>query len=342
MVYEKRVLVLKQTDNACTNSNKSLSAICRIEKEYGLCSLHLTTLNCPYTNGEYYLFVIDSSFYPHAFNLGKIARATGLYFAKEPNIEKGVAVGLCSVKEHIPLTIAFSKEDCFTFSKEQFSKIVAEYFIEERKNQSRKEREITLHQDVSTQKELEKSTYDDEAVATENYYENDISFTQNLKTFEDIDCGNLQLENDLPFDASQTEKTKNDQNDNCIQNETDLNKCKTDKSTQPYYRKVKNELTAIFSKFPKEECLEKLFCESSFVKINYSSDKFYVVGLIKEDKQEKYICYGVPGKYSPEPPKELKGYCTFIPLSIFNVCGDGYWMMFQDAFTGKCITPITA
>ena len=61
------------------------------------------------------------------------------------------------------------------------------------------------------------------------------------------------------------------------------------------------------------------------------------MGVIKEDNLPKYICYGVPGAYSETPPKELDGYCTFIPLSVFDIMGDGFWMMFQDAITGECI-----
>lgn len=61
------------------------------------------------------------------------------------------------------------------------------------------------------------------------------------------------------------------------------------------------------------------------------------MGLTEEKGRPKYICYGVPAKYSPYPPKELAGYCTFIPLSIFEMKGDGFWMLFQDAKTGECV-----
>lgn len=365
MEYEKRVLILKQTENHCSLKNKPLSAICRIEKEYGVSTLHLTTLNCTPTDGEYYLFVVDSNACLHAFNLGKDTRASGLYFNKEPSTDKGVAVGICTVRDDIPITVAFAREQSFNYTKEQFKKAVAEYFLEVKKNKNRKKTElkptptptlesapkslyekpdITQQENLSPKDETPQNQYDDEAVATENYFdkEQEFIFDERLKTFEEIDCGNLQFENDLPFNESKTETIKNSQGSYSVQDETDGNKRKTTKTNKSYYQTVKKELTALFNKFPTEDALEKIFCESSFVKINYSSDKFYVVGLIKEDHLEKYICYGVPGKYSPEPPKELKGCCTFIPLSIFNICGDGYWMMFQDALTGKCITPITA
>ena len=91
--------------------------------------------------------------------------------------------------------------------------------------------------------------------------------------------------------------------------------------------------------FPEEPALSKIIPESRWAKINYSSDKFYVVGVINENEKEKYICYGVPAKYSAKPPKELKGFCSFVPLSYFDMKGDGYWMMFQSAITGECVKP---
>ena len=81
-----------------------------------------------------------------------------------------------------------------------------------------------------------------------------------------------------------------------------------------------------------------MFYDSTFVKIAYAEDKYYVVGLVKEEQKEKYICYGVPGEYSTTPPKELKGYCSFVPTSIFDMQGNGYWMMFQCAITGECLS----
>ena len=83
--------------------------------------------------------------------------------------------------------------------------------------------------------------------------------------------------------------------------------------------------------------MENIFKDSRFAKIAYSENKYYVVGVIKENDMEKYICYGIPDKFSEHAPKELEGYCSFIPLSVFELDGNGYWMMFQDACTGECL-----
>ena len=75
--------------------------------------------------------------------------------------------------------------------------------------------------------------------------------------------------------------------------------------------------------------------DSDWVRIDFGKNKFYVVGVIREGKKPKYICYGVPAEKRGEPPDALKGYCSFLPASLFDLDGKGYWMMYQDAETGK-------
>ena len=106
---------------------------------------------------------------------------------------------------------------------------------------------------------------------------------------------------------------------------------------EPYYLKVKKDLDDLFTKYPKEEKLEKAVQGSSWVKIFYNEEKYYTVGLVREGGKPKYICYGIPAKYSVAPPKELDGFCSFLPLSLFDLKGDGYWMIYQDAETGDCV-----
>ena len=167
------------------------------------------------------------------------------------------------------------------------------------------------------QKEQVQEIYNDEAVATENYFDKDIEYVSN----EDVD-----------YACECQEKTQEDKPSfDLLQDAT------TDGKGTKYIDNAREELDGIFEKFPSHEGLEKLFPLSKFAKVSFAPDKYYVVGIIIENGQEKYLCYGVPGKYSEKAPKELASYCTFIPVSIFNLTGEGYWMMFQDAITGKCV-----
>ena len=164
----------------------------------------------------------------------------------------------------------------------------------------------------------------------------DQSIEKRLNLLKECEYG-LQFENELPNSCCQEKTQENRADADFNQDETLADLCQEDSRKHPYFRSVKAELTQIFCKFPKEEPLQTVFPQSEWARIHYSDQKYYVVGVVKEKGKEKYICYGIPATYSPEPPQELKGFCSFVPLSLFDMKGKGYWMMFQDATTGKCV-----
>ena len=85
-----------------------------------------------------------------------------------------------------------------------------------------------------------------------------------------------------------------------------------------------------------EELLEQIIPFSKWVKIeNEDGDNYYVLGLIYENDQVKYICYGVPGMYSENPPEELKGYAEWLPIDSTKEKEFGYWITYQDAQSGE-------
>ncbi len=104
-----------------------------------------------------------------------------------------------------------------------------------------------------------------------------------------------------------------------------------------YYDKQEKELQSVLNKNPPDDELNKAVDGGRFVRIYYGENKFYTVGVIKEKGKPKYICYGVPAKYSKEPPKALKGYSSFLPTDVFDLKGAGYWMMYQSAQDGSCV-----
>ncbi len=343
MEFFKKSIVLKQTEKGYSQDGKLLSGIARVEIESGVTDFYLTLINAlPLQDAVFKAGVLNGKVLT-VLELGK--RPTSLHSTLENfNEKEGFAVGLFVEKDDIPLTIAFAKEQSCNLSLTDFKKAVAEKCLLERKS---KQKSAVIATDITTdittepqpvQEKTALSPYDDEAVATVNYYDLDRENDEfdKIKEIKDV-----RYEDELSFVGSQEKTQQVADFSNCFSDETDLDfRAKTEKE-QPYYRTVEKELNNIFGRFPAETCLETMFPESKFAKINYSSDKYYVVGLVKENGKEKYICYGVPGTYSPEPPEELKGYCSFIPLSVFCLKGDGYWMMFQDAVSGKCINCTT-
>ena len=100
---------------------------------------------------------------------------------------------------------------------------------------------------------------------------------------------------------------------------------------------MKADLDALFLQHPAEEELAKSIPLSRWAKIAFGEGKYYAVGIIRDETHVKYICYGVPSERRGEPPEPLRRWCSYLPLSVFDLNGKGYWMMFQDAVTGACV-----
>lgn len=105
-----------------------------------------------------------------------------------------------------------------------------------------------------------------------------------------------------------------------------------------FFELIGEQIDELFSKYPSEKYLESIISNSKWVKVDFENNgKEYVLGLIYENDAVKYVCYGVPGKRSVAPPKDLEDYNQWVPLDFSNVNGEGYWLMYQDAMTGDSI-----
>ena len=108
------------------------------------------------------------------------------------------------------------------------------------------------------------------------------------------------------------------------------------KVDESFYASISDDLDKLFSTHNEEEFLCQIIPFSKWVKIeNEENDDYYVLGLIYENDEVKYICYGVPGIYSQNPPHELKGYAEWLPLDSTKETEYGYWITYQDAKSGE-------
>ena len=349
MNYFKKVLILKQVNEGFSLNGKTASAICRIETDSFITSFNFSTINlCSLESGEYFVFILDSNNNLTMHNVGIKLSTFTLTLEDLPLLVKSISVGIVYVKNDIPTLILYCTDGEKAKAVQDFKKLVVERCILERKKNEKVEKvtEKVIEQPCLTQEKVNNNvvekeptsleqTYNDEAVATENYFEQ--SFEEKLKIFEELDNEYLRTEFVNNNIERQEAEKKEQFNFEIFANEE--NSCDSQNYTEqnPYFNQAKKELEEIFVKFPKEEDLERCVPNSRWAKIYYKENKYYVVGVVKENKKEKYICYGVPSKYSPTPPKELDGFCSFIPLSVFDMKGDGYFMMFQDAVTGECV-----
>ena len=97
---------------------------------------------------------------------------------------------------------------------------------------------------------------------------------------------------------------------------------------------IGNQIDQLFATFPEDTQLSNIIPDSKWVKVDYENNgKEYVFGLIYENDEIKYICYGVPGNIDELPPDELMPYSQWLSIDDNN----GYWLMYQDALTGDNI-----
>lgn len=372
MGFIKKILVLKEIDEGFSISGKRLSGICRIEQENGVAELFLTLINVATKSGfTYWLCITDACEKHHFFALGARPTSFKSILPQTFAINGAIATGIFCIKDNLPIAVAFAREDGFDFSICEFKKAIAEKCLLDKKEQEKTnlppiienlkqhpkidEIEPTIQppyppspqpdvtktppQEFPSPEKPEQQIYDDEVVATENYYQIDQQIIKKLNTVKEWTYEKVRIEDGEPDFFGAQKETQNRLYADGIENEKNSCTCRQNQNEQPFFTIASKELDNVFDKFPPEQNLQQLFSQSKWAKINYSADKYYVVGIIKEKGKEKYICYGVPAPFSENPPEQLAGYCTFIPRSVFDVKGDGYWMMFQDALTGKCVTP---
>ena len=94
-----------------------------------------------------------------------------------------------------------------------------------------------------------------------------------------------------------------------------------------YYDSVKTEISRVFVQFPPYFPLIRKYPESFFVRIDFpSSDRYFVLGVLQQNGQIRYICYGLPAEKQEITDKDFV-YVDNSPVS--------FWMLFQDATTGQ-------
>lgn len=105
-----------------------------------------------------------------------------------------------------------------------------------------------------------------------------------------------------------------------------------------FYLEMKPQIDDLFANNPSEEYLQDLLPNSKWVKVKIDENgNYYVLGLIYEEEDLKYICYGVPGVYQKTAPRELSGYPVWFPLEEEKPQGFGYWLSYQDAGSGESV-----
>ena len=156
-------------------------------------------------------------------------------------------------------------------------------------------------------------------------------------------CDDLNKVEDPAYVNEEIEKSFNDFNSSFTKENVDIfeeeNKKLGDFKNGHFFELIAEQIDDLFENYPRVDELEELISNSKWVKIDFENDgNEYVLGLIYEGFDLKYICYGVPGKFNTEAPKQL-GECQWLPLNP-KLPEDGYFVIYQDALTGEKIDMI--
>ena len=135
-MFYKKILVLKKTADDLTLLNRTACGILRMETENETTVFFLSLIGFPSLtdgNGEYRLYIASDDKKYTLKEIGKSPVSCTFSISNSRFAEKGVSAGIWLIKEDMPLLIAYQKSDDAKLSRKDYSAIVINDFIEERK-----------------------------------------------------------------------------------------------------------------------------------------------------------------------------------------------------------------
>lgn len=129
------------------------------------------------------------------------------------------------------------------------------------------------------------------------------------------------------------DKDSNNNNENIIETPQKMNEIES------FYERLKPQIDKMFEINQPEEVLNEIIPASKFCRVEFDDGNgYYVFGIIYDEGYPKYLCYGVPAQKGDRPPREMSTLYQWLPIDVNNSTGDGFYMMYQDAETGKNIS----
>lgn len=169
---------------------------------------------------------------------------------------------------------------------------------------------------------------------------NDIESIENLEKDEEIESVEINKNNN---NIIQLENLTEEEKENTNEVSTNsISKSQENKSqqTEEFLSSITEQLDEMFKEYPQDEIIMSIIPNSKIIKVTDSLDNSsYIVGIIYENQEIRYLLYGVPAKYNETAPSELGDNYQWLPLDPDDPISDGYFLIYQDATNGK-IVPI--
>lgn len=345
MNYVKKMCILRQIRQGFSADGNALSGLIKVEQYGKNLAVEVSIINfAPLSSGDYYCLLSDGK--------GKtemlLLRGKSLFnILTDMDVSGGFCGIVCHVKnEVVPIAYGINGNGNYdwrailnatlppVFPKKKTDKAAPEIaetispppekerVKETATNERAKHSPTPLNEDENT-------PYNDETVATENYYEEKEDERQQPKQARQNAHDQGTVEN-----AREEEGTDPSEDGNAPRV---LHPFATD--PDGYYLSVKGEIDELFRNHPRDTALCAAFSCSEWVRIKgEESAPQYLVGVLYEDGKAKYICYALAADDPDTPPEEIKEVCTFVPSTPYRE-DKGFFVIFQSASSGECIKP---
>ncbi len=347
MNYVKKMCILRQIKQGFSADGKTLSGLIKIEQYGKNLAVEVSIINfAPLSTGEYYCLLSDGRGKTEMLSL----RGKSIFnILSDVDVSEGFCGIVCYVKtEVIPIAYGingngsynwrailnktmppvFPKKDSSdsAISDGNFSSTVSK---SEQNADTMYALSAPAFPEPVTPPAEETPSYDDESIATENYYQE--KKDERIRNPQNIQ--NARAE-------SGAQKESEPQGDNATANDDATSvRQPFNANADGYYLSVKRELDDLFSRYPQDRTLSGAFHRSEWVRIRGTTQApQYLVGAVYEEGRVRYLCYALAAEDRNNPPEEIAEVCTFVPVSpLLNA--EGFFVIFQSAATGECLKP---
>lgn len=323
MTFIKKMCILRQVKQGFSGDGKSLSGLVKIEQYGQNMSAEISVINfAPLASGEYYCLIADSK---ERTELLPLRGKSYFNIVSKLDIAGGFCAVVCFVKnEIVPIAYGVNGTKVYDW------RTLVKNAVPEAKASS----EDAAFSNVSAAFLWEttdetKKPYDDETIAATNYYkkEEDLEQIESAKSINDAHPANEDQKK--PQGDGKNPEEDDDAKDVCDPSEPE---------SDDYYLSVRDELDALFATFPEDKTLTGFYPHSRWVRVEENGRQPYLIGVIYEDLKAKYVCYALPTKNGDNPPESIAESCVFVPSSLFSD-SEGFFVLFQSAANGECISP---
>ena len=321
--FKKNIILLPAYYDGVNNQK----GILNVENENGELRCNVKCFNIKPTN-EQFLFsiVVNDEVYKTKVSAKELSSLT---YVVKSNCKSGDKIS------SLVLSVKSNSYDILLWGSTETTKAWQTTSILKIENELKKETYSHLNNKYNVNSNnFNETEYQKEQQEIENYIDKIMDLTSDSQ--ENL-VNNEKIVQKSDFNTDKREFNIFNQNYNDESKENEIkNRVEPDYQNENFSERVKNQIEDIFNNSEQDDLLKNIIPNGKFCKVKME-EGYYVFGVIYEDNEPRYICYGVPCKQKGDKPTDLEGNYDWLPLDTQDEEGMGYWLSYQDASNGKNI-----